>query len=53
MVSASPDGHKASELLMSDERELLKDLMCFQDSERENSQKLQAASAQKQLPSAS
>ena len=36
MASASPnpDGPKASELLMSDERELLKDLMCFHDSEQ-------------------
>ena len=31
--NTSPDG-KASELLMSDERELLKDLMCFEDSAR-------------------
>lgn len=35
MESASPDGtYKASELLNSDERELLKDLQCFEDSEK-------------------
>ena len=46
MESVSPDGedgHKASELLMSDERELLKDLMCFEDSERSNAQKAMAS----------